>query len=124
MRGVGIIALVLAVSPINVVHAQALRSACHLETLCAGVQQGQGRIMQCLRAHKTELSQACLAAIGRQVMNGGNRGGGAGGPGPGGPGGGPMGQGSQGPGPGPGGPGPGPGANGPGGMDDGESGPQ
>ncbi|MBV8662799.1 MAG: hypothetical protein JO107_06825, partial [Hyphomicrobiales bacterium] len=111
--------LILALSPITVVHAQAVRSACHVDTLCQGVESGQGRIMKCLRAHKTELSQTCLAAIGRSVMNWGNRGGGAGGPGGEGPmGGGPNGPGPNGPGPG------GPGQGGPGGMDDGEGGPQ
>ncbi len=116
MRAVGIFALLLALSPITVAHAQALRSACHVDTLCQGVESGQGRIMKCLRAHKTELSQTCLAAIGRSVMNWGNGRGGAGGPGGGPNGAGPNGPGSNGPGPG--------GPGGPGEMDDGASGPQ
>jgi hypothetical protein len=43
------------------------------------VQNGGGRIMKCLREHKTELSEQCLAAIGRTVMSwGGGKGGQAG----------------------------------------------
>lgn len=49
--------------------AQAFRAPCHVDTLCAGVESGGGRIMACLRVHKNELSEQCLAAIGRSVMN-------------------------------------------------------
>ncbi len=33
------------------------------EKFCEGVKPGQGRMMQCLRAHKDELSQACKDAL-------------------------------------------------------------
>jgi hypothetical protein len=42
-----------------------VRAACDADVtkLCAGVQPGGGRIMQCLRQHKTEVSDACKQAI-------------------------------------------------------------
>src|SRR5262249_28830438 len=44
----------------------AIRSACagDAQTLCAGVQQGGGRIAACLKAHKDQLSDACRHAAG------------------------------------------------------------
>jgi hypothetical protein len=87
------IALMMSTSGVD---AQAMRAVCHVDTLCAGVQNGGGRIMKCLREHKSELSEECLAAIGRTVMSwGGGKGQGQGGQG--------QGQGGQGGG-GPGGP--------------------
>jgi hypothetical protein len=45
--------------------ASALRSACaaDIEKLCPGIQPGGGRIVQCLKQHKTEVSDACKEAI-------------------------------------------------------------
>jgi Cysteine rich repeat len=45
--------------------AAALRSACaaDIEKLCPGIQPGGGRIMQCLKQHKTEVSDSCKQAI-------------------------------------------------------------
>jgi hypothetical protein len=42
-----------------------VRAACEADVtkLCAGVQPGGGRIMQCLAQHKTEVSDACKQAI-------------------------------------------------------------
>jgi Cysteine rich repeat len=42
-----------------------VRSACEADVakLCAGVQPGGGRIMQCLAQHKTEVSDGCKQAI-------------------------------------------------------------
>jgi hypothetical protein len=54
--------------------AQGFKMQCHIQTLCPGVEPGGGRIMNCLRAHKDELSEPCLAAIGRMALN--RRGGG------------------------------------------------
>jgi hypothetical protein len=59
-------------------YAQGIKGACHVRTLCPGVQAGGGRVMACLRAHKDELSQQCLAAIGQMVVN--RQGGGQSGP--------------------------------------------
>lgn len=50
-------------------YAQGVGGACHVKALCAGVQPGGGSIMKCLSAHKDELSQQCLAAIGLRVLN-------------------------------------------------------
>jgi hypothetical protein len=42
-----------------------VRAACQaeLQTLCAGVQPGGGRIMQCLKQHKDQVSAGCKSAI-------------------------------------------------------------
>jgi hypothetical protein len=50
-------------------YAQGIRGTCHVRTLCPDVESGGGKVMACLRAHKDELSQECLAAIGRRVLN-------------------------------------------------------
>jgi Cysteine rich repeat len=43
----------------------ALRGACRadIEQLCAGVQRGGGKIMQCLREHQDGVSADCKAAM-------------------------------------------------------------
>jgi hypothetical protein len=43
----------------------AVRSACEADAkkLCAGVQPGGGRIIQCLAQHKDEVSDACKQAV-------------------------------------------------------------
>ena len=69
---------------------QGLRMQCRVQSLCPDLEPGGGRIMNCLRAHKDELSESCLAAIGRMTWNrraNGHPGPGAtqGGPGQGGP---------------------------------------
>jgi hypothetical protein len=86
--------------------AQIFREPCHVEELCSGVESGGGRILNCLAQHKGELSQHCLAAIGRSVLN--QRGRGRHGPG--------MQEGG-------GGPNDGPGSEGPGGKGGGSGGP-
>jgi hypothetical protein len=42
-----------------------VREACRadVERLCKGVEPGGGRIRECLRAHQSELSDGCKAAI-------------------------------------------------------------
>lgn len=50
-------------------HAQAFRAPCHVDELCHGVQAGGGRIINCLREHKSQLSEECFAAIGHNVLN-------------------------------------------------------
>jgi hypothetical protein len=48
-----------------------VRSACEADVakLCAGVQPGGGRIMQCLGQHKTEVSDNCKQAIMKARQN-------------------------------------------------------
>jgi hypothetical protein len=48
-----------------------VRSACEADVakLCAGVQPGGGRIMQCLAQHKTEVSDNCKQAIMKARQN-------------------------------------------------------
>jgi len=43
---------------------EAAREACKpdVEKFCAGLAEGDGRIMQCLHQHQSELSEACKAA--------------------------------------------------------------
>ncbi len=69
MRAIVVLTFLMGVILTHAAHAQAFKAPCHVDTLCAGIESGGGRIMKCLRAHKTELSEQCLAAIGRSVMN-------------------------------------------------------
>ena len=47
--------------------AQNAQQACagDIKTYCAGVSQGEGRIAQCLRAHKDQLSAGCQRGMGQ-----------------------------------------------------------
>lgn len=47
----------------------ATRAACQadLQTLCAGVQPGGGRIMQCLKQNRDKLSAGCKSAMAERV---------------------------------------------------------
>jgi len=44
---------------------QALRSACEadMRAVCAGVQPGGGRLLQCIQANPEKISQGCKSAI-------------------------------------------------------------
>lgn len=46
-----------------------MRAACQadLQTLCAGVQPGGGRIMQCLKQNREKLSAGCKSAIAERI---------------------------------------------------------
>jgi hypothetical protein len=60
------------------------RGAClrDIKTICAGVQPGGGRIRNCIREHRAELSQECKMALSERLMERRqNRQGSAGGPG-------------------------------------------
>jgi hypothetical protein len=63
-------ALVVILAAPGVGHAQGLgvAQACNVRALCAGVAPGQGRMMVCLKAHESELSDACLATLGRVLL--------------------------------------------------------
>lgn len=45
--------------------AQAIQKACgaDIQKLCAGVQPGGGRIMQCMKQHETQLSDGCTSTL-------------------------------------------------------------
>lgn len=47
--------------------AAAFMEACggDAQKLCAGVKPGRGRVVQCLRSHEAELTEACRTAIGK-----------------------------------------------------------
>ena len=48
----------------------AVRGAClnDIKTLCAGVQPGGGRIRDCIKQHRGELSQGCKTALMERIM--------------------------------------------------------
>lgn len=54
--------------------AEIVRQACETEfnTICAGIQPGNGRLLQCLRAHPNEVSPNCkntLISLRNQAKN-------------------------------------------------------
>jgi hypothetical protein len=69
MRNLACAILALGLIGASAAEAQMFREPCHVEELCPGVESGGGRILNCLAQHKGELSQHCLAAIGRTVLN-------------------------------------------------------
>jgi hypothetical protein len=69
MRSISLIALWLGLTLGGAAQAQNVRMACHVKEVCAGIEPGGGRIMDCLRAHKDELSEKCYAAIGQRLLN-------------------------------------------------------
>jgi hypothetical protein len=69
MRLILVAVLACALAGPGAALAQGFRMQCHVQSLCPGVEPGGGRIMNCLRAHKDELSEPCLAAIGRMALN-------------------------------------------------------
>ncbi len=69
MRSISTVALLLGISLSGAAQAQVFRAPCHVDTLCPGVERGGGKIMNCLRTHKSELSEACFAAIGHFTIN-------------------------------------------------------
>lgn len=48
-----------------------VRAACQadLQKLCAGVQPGGGRIKQCLKEHKDQVSTGCKSALAQMMAN-------------------------------------------------------
>jgi hypothetical protein len=69
MRLIAPIVLLLGLCISGAANAQSVAAACKVKELCAGVAPGGGRVMDCLKAHKSELSQSCLVAIGMRVLN-------------------------------------------------------
>ena len=49
--------------------ADQFRVACQIQTLCPGLVPGRGAVMECLRAHKAELSPDCKIAIADRMLN-------------------------------------------------------
>lgn len=56
--------LALAAAPASA-DAPKPREACRadVERLCAGIKPGDGRIAQCFKEHRSEISEACRAAV-------------------------------------------------------------
>jgi hypothetical protein len=74
MRPTSIIVLLFGLTLSGAADAQMFAAPCHVNALCPGVARGGGRLMNCLRAHRAGLSQQCLAAIGRTVLDRASRG--------------------------------------------------
>jgi hypothetical protein len=47
---------------------QSVAKACNIDTVCAGVQPGGGRVIECLREHLSSLSDECLASLGLMML--------------------------------------------------------
>ena len=58
----------LAGAPEALAQAQPFGVACNVKTLCVSAPPGPGRIVNCLRDHYAELSDACFAAFGRHML--------------------------------------------------------
>lgn len=69
MRSISVGVVLLGVSLSGAAHAQMFRAACHVDTLCPGVERGGGKVVACLRTHKSELTEPCFAALGRFMIN-------------------------------------------------------
>jgi hypothetical protein len=69
MRSISIVALLLGISLSGAAQAQVFRGPCKVDSLCPGVERGGGKILNCLRTHKSELSEACFTAIGHFTIN-------------------------------------------------------
>jgi hypothetical protein len=64
------IALGVMVPALAFAEPGAVRGAClnDIKTLCAGVQPGGGRIRDCIKQHRSELSQGCKMALMERIM--------------------------------------------------------
>jgi hypothetical protein len=65
-----VVSALLAVSVIPDAHAgwQDVAKACNTSTICASVKPGGGRIIECLKAHVSSLSDDCFTAYGRAAL--------------------------------------------------------
>lgn len=73
MRPLTLLAFGLFLACSDAASAADFMSACNTKTLCAGVQPGGGRIIQCLKEHKSALSTKCKVALGEMLLNQPNR---------------------------------------------------
>jgi hypothetical protein len=64
------LAVVVLVPSAAVAEPGPMQSACRsdLRTLCAGVQPGGGRIRDCMKEHRSQLSSACKIAIADRML--------------------------------------------------------
>ena len=69
MRAILSLSLIAGLAWCGAAEAQGVRAACHFKDLCPGVAPGHGRMMDCLKTHKDQLSQECVMAIGRAALN-------------------------------------------------------
>ena len=76
---VGVV-LPLLVPAVALAQAGPMQGACmsDVKALCGSVQPGGGRIRDCMREHRAQLSVACKLAIADRMLEGGGRGQGAG----------------------------------------------
>ena len=63
------LAVTLAVAPVALAQGGATLAACKgdIEKLCPSVQPGGGRIGECLKAHKDQVSLDCKLALAQEV---------------------------------------------------------
>jgi hypothetical protein len=72
MRTGNIVTLIAVLTAPVLAHAQGgpMQGACKtdVQSLCGAVQPGGGRIRDCMRQHRTELSAACKVAIADRML--------------------------------------------------------
>ena len=71
LRFTGALLIAIGVtSPALAQQAGGVRGACmnDLKTLCGSVQPGGGRIRDCIRAHRAQLSEGCKVALAERFM--------------------------------------------------------
>jgi hypothetical protein len=69
MRTISTAVFLFGLSLCSAAEAQMFREACHVETICPGVQRGGGKVVACLKTHRADLSEQCYAALGRFMIN-------------------------------------------------------
>jgi cysteine rich repeat protein len=82
-----VIAIAVAIPTLALAQQGGVRGACmnDIKTLCSGVQPGGGRVRECFKVHREQLSSGCkLALADRMLARLGRQGRGGSPPGPGG----------------------------------------
>jgi hypothetical protein len=72
-----VIAAAVTIPTFAYAQQSSVRGACmnDIQTLCGSMQPGGGRIRECIRTHRTELSEGCKLALAERMMQRQNRGG-------------------------------------------------
>jgi hypothetical protein len=69
-RSIAVVAIFVLLPCISMAEPAPLREACRndVKALCGSVQPGGGRIRDCMREHRTQLSNACKLAIADRML--------------------------------------------------------